>query len=470
MLEYLLKTTVVWGVCLVFFELFLKKEKYYSWNRTFLLFTLLTGVFMPLLRLGGNENLSTLVLEEPAAQISNFANSLSNVSTLAKQKNENIISIGWSIYFIVLAIALFILIREILLLTALYKRGKKSRIGKYTIIETGIKQSPFSFFNLIFVKAKDSYSPSQWKFILQHEQQHSLLLHSIDKIVLLLLRAGFWFHPLIYVYHKKMMLVHEYQADEAIVENKGDYGRFLIEQAMLNQPSLIAHSFNYSPLKQRIFMLTQKKSPALHLAKYLLALPLMLCLIISCSKSSLSQDRIRKGNKIQFRGNEFEIKTLAPDTVFVEDPVTGELLVKVITRNPIITAVNGKPVHQDQAMFAPIYLGAENSLEQYVFNQLKPELDKLDDGSYNISAFNVVVDEKGKLVYYETSGIQPVQNKQIIKQEIKDRIDKSLFKALNNSMKFKPAVLKGEKVNSIIDLQLSGKHQIVVTDHNASIQ
>src|SRR5689334_22992080 len=48
MIQYLLNITIIWLLSLLCFDLFLKRETWHEYNRSYLLFTLLAGIFIPL--------------------------------------------------------------------------------------------------------------------------------------------------------------------------------------------------------------------------------------------------------------------------------------------------------------------------------------------------------------------------------------------------------------------------------------
>src|SRR3569833_101528 len=232
MAQYLLNVTAIWLLSLLIFDLLLKKESYHSYNRLYLVVTLLCGIFLPLIHwqdptvIYGQSN-AVQNVEETKARIADNA-------TIPSTRTD------WQHYLLYLYVAgavisLLLFIIELVKLIMLYRRGKVSMEGAWTIIETGGNHVPFSIFNYTFVNSKAQYTAEQWSIILTHEQLHSMAFHFVDLLLIQIVRILFWFHPLVYVYQRRLLMLHEYQADRVSATQPRVYGQFLIEQAMLNR-------------------------------------------------------------------------------------------------------------------------------------------------------------------------------------------------------------------------------------------
>jgi len=397
MLQYLLNTTAIWLMSLILFDVFLRRESYHAYNRLYLLFTFLLGAFVPLWQWQNNNPLHTTSLQQPVERVIAVKQS---IVTSAPS-----FAIGWEqvlmiIYYAGAFIALCILIMDIIKLTAFSRNGMKSAEGDWTIIETGKDHAPFSFMHTLFICSRQQYSHDEWNMIQMHEQQHTSLMHFTDLMLMQVSRIIFWFHPLVYIYNKRILLVHEYQADHASAKQPQVYGKFLVEQALLQSAPSLSNSFNRSPIKKRIIMLT-RRSTTVSKIKMFVFIPLALVCTICFSKNGFSQKFVRNGNIVTYRGNTFEYSEAAkPDTQILTDPVTGTETIKVIKRDPVIIKMNGKDIPQGTDK-EPYYTGNGKSLRDYLLQGLKNELCKLDDGQYTLNINNILIDEHGKIVYFE---------------------------------------------------------------------
>ena len=113
-------------------------------------------------------------------------------------------------------------------------------------------------------------------FILTHEQEHIRLHHYADLTTITLANALQWFNPFAWLLAKELKTIHEYEADEAVI-NKGidatQYQKFLVVRAVGNRLQPFANNLNRGSLKQRIIMMNRKKSNRWMMLKALLVVP-----------------------------------------------------------------------------------------------------------------------------------------------------------------------------------------------------
>jgi hypothetical protein len=362
----------------------------------------------------------------------------------------------WSIYFAGLAIASMLLLKDVLTLSFAYKKGNKFKDGVWTVIETNMQQSPYSAFRFVFISSRKDYTEEQLRIILTHEEQHGHLLHFFDLLFMQLAKIIFWFHPLVYIYTERLATVHEFQADAAVDKTPKEYGQFLIEQAILQSAPALSHSFNRSPIKKRIIMLTRHSS-ALSKSKLLLTLPLLLVSALCFSKNALSDNtRITDGNKVTFHGNTFVVHKHTADTTIVVDPTTGEekTLLTVID-GLFVESMNGKKVYGERDFQgAHVYDNTSlkgEALKEYLLSNLKDEIKQLKDGDYYLLMDCLTVDENGKIVYYNYGGISTsFDDVASVESEgaknVQDAFAKKIDELIMNAPKHKPASIKGRNV------------------------
>ena len=197
--------------------------------------------------------------------------------------------------------------------------------------------------------------------------------------------------------------------------------------------------------------------------------------------------------EITFNGNTFGMS--AAKTIMVKDPVTGNAEQQSIPARPI--AMNGKPIYTTDTLTRfPVFneKGAPGTekLSGYLFTILKAELGRLDEGNYILSVTNAVIDEKGRLVYYEFGGLKRLQEKTVfssasggrkndaaiydhveniptdigIDSTLKQPINSAAQKALDNLPKMKPAQVDGKNVRCTGPV-FSTWNFIIVKDHKA---
>lgn len=455
MIQYLLNMAAIWLLSLLAFDFFLRRESFHSYNRLYLITTLLLGLLLPLWSLQDADIVYITRTGEPLIE------KVSTVKQAIVQSNVVNTPADYSaavvyVYIIGVFIGVLALLKEVITIIHLYKKGDKTKDGVWTIIETGKPHSPFSAFRYVFISNKEDYSHDELRMILSHEEQHGHALHFIDLSLFQLIKILYWFNPLVYIYYNRLLVVHEYQADKAVDKMPAEYGRFLIEQALLSPAPALSHSFNRSPIKKRIMMLTRKSS-TLAQSKRIIALPLLLVCILCFTKNAFSDDkRTINGNTVTFKGNVFTMMEYPNDTVFVVDPSTGEEKIVIRHREPKPIKMNGEEILYDYekdetGAFYPIadlnIIGtlSASSIIQAIINEIKNDLSKLPDDQYNLGINNVILNKKGEIAYYDFDGFRASHTATKISEDTKKHIDKKIV-AIIDKLSAKPATLKGKPV------------------------
>lgn len=157
----------------------------------------------------------------------------------------------------------FFLVRFIIQLLRLVMMMRTSTFsaGRYRIVESSAHQHTFSFFNFIFLGSADTLSPDEKQKIIQHETVHARQNHSIDILLLNLLKILFWFNPAINIYKKIFIQLHEFEADARAVENRDvdAYCCLLAKVALQSAELQLANHFNHSLTIKRIEMMKSIK-------------------------------------------------------------------------------------------------------------------------------------------------------------------------------------------------------------------
>lgn len=295
MIEYIYKSSLVLFLFFVFYKVFLENEKMHMFNRFYLLFALLLSINIPFLNIKTETEIPFQILRIKASETNSINQNLPILN------NYN-----WKTILVTLIIIMTILfiIRFIKNLTSLYKRIKvnQSIIYKNTkIILLDDVVIPYSFFNHIFINKKEFQSNKIQEEILSHELVHVHQKHSLDIIFIELLKALFWFNPIIYAYKKAIQLNHEFLADEHVInkhKNISFYQTLLLENQTITTSNL-ASNLNYLTTKKRIIMMTKITSEKNIFLRKTLVLPvLLLSFTISCVKDNNSS-KVKESRKLE---------------------------------------------------------------------------------------------------------------------------------------------------------------------------
>lgn len=409
MLQYIINSTAIWLTGLIVFDIFLRREAMHGYNRLYLLIILMAGALVPLWSWGYDSVIYSNATGRPIAE-----QTAAMREALVSGSEQELM--GWEqwlriIYLSGVAVFSLLLLKDLVIILRMYRNGDKSKDGTWTIIETGKSMSPFSAFRMVFISSKEHYTQEELAMILAHEEQHGHLLHFIDVLIIRLFQILFWFNPMIYLLEQRLLLVHEYQADLAVENHPTEYGRFLVEQSVLNTAPVLAHSFIRSPLKKRILMLT-RKTTTLARGKQLLIAPVLMLSLLCFTKNAFSGEEPQKeGNKITYKGNVFETQAYPADTMEVVDPKTGEshIIITKLDKPPKIVKMNSENVITVEEKLNNLAVrNAYSKIKSEIGEVVNKLTSKLPEANYKYDIHNVIIDKKGEIVYYELEGISEV--------------------------------------------------------------
>ena len=134
--------------------------------------------------------------------------------------------------------------------------------------------APFSWMRNIVINEKD-YDEAGREIVL-HEMGHIQGRHSWDVVLLTLVQMLQWWNPLCYVLGISLRDVHEYEADNFVLEqgvSAQGYQLLLIRKAVGSGGYPFANSFNHSLTKKRITMMKKIKSNPWMKGKALYVIP-----------------------------------------------------------------------------------------------------------------------------------------------------------------------------------------------------
>jgi TonB family protein len=286
-LLYLAKVNLYWLLFYLCYWLLLRKHTFFQWNRFYLLGSLLIAFALPAVRFA--EPITTIYVPETLYQKATI--SVAVIANKAPETGTNIWPwIGWLYAAVALALT-WKFASSIFRLRKMAGGSERVDMGDYTLLmlpeNIGSQGgSSFSFFRWLFLSPHDyHHNPDA---IISHEYEHIHQWHTLDILMIELLKICFWVNPVVWLYKRSIETVHEYLADQP-VPNRNDYASFLVAYAMRSPDIAIAnHFFNSSLLKRRIQMIYKKRSSRWLLTKYLLIIPVAACSVaISASRSPL---------------------------------------------------------------------------------------------------------------------------------------------------------------------------------------
>lgn len=275
MMSYLIKSGLCLSILVLFYYVFLEKEKMHQFNRFYLLATILFAVIIPLF---------TITVQPISTAINNQEQLYINFTTVNEAQNNNF---DWLIvvYTSYALISLILAVRFVKnLLTILKKARCSQKIKENNIYLVLIEENilPFTFLHYVFVNKYQYNNCKIPKELITHEIAHATQKHSIDIIIIEAIQIFFWINPIIYFLKKAIKLNHEFLADNCVIstyKNTTKYQHLLLETISSSQKYYLASNFNYLLTKKRFIMMHKKSKQQWLWLKKTAVLPLIATLI-----------------------------------------------------------------------------------------------------------------------------------------------------------------------------------------------
>ena len=383
MINYILQVLLFQALFLAVYDFFLQKETFFKWNRRYLLVTPILSFIIPLLKF---ETFQRALPQEYMVQLPTVFLNPQAVIEQANNSNStlNYITILFYVGLLIFASLFLIKLIKIIQLIIANKVIKKQH---YSLVVLEKKQSAFSFFNYIFIN--ESLLKNEDLQIIKHELIHCKQYHTLDLLFFEILKIVLWFNPMVYVYQKRITLLHEYISDAEVVketDKKTYFNKLLSETFNVENISFINQFFKHSLIKKRIVMITKEKSKKMKQLKYLLVLPLLVSMLFYVSCTNDAQTDIDDMNRI------IENEVISPNGKYFE----GKNGIKIFTG----IHLEGEVVSFDNM--------TEN--EKEIFNNFKDS--KIE--------YSLVIDKNGDRVHFLKVPMPPMKNKAKDKIVIED--------------------------------------------------
>lgn len=352
---YILKSSVCLAGFYLFYRLLLSKETFHRFNRLALLGVLALSCLIPLIEVS---------IQEPLEMGQPFL-SFEEVFLMAEPAGvmeEASAPFPWRALMLLVYLLgiLFFLGRHLWSLgrmIRLLRHSKKERLeGGITLYVHDRKEiAPFSWMKDIVVSEADKEENGE--AVLTHERAHILNRHSWDLLLAEVCIFFQWFNPAAWLLKQELQTIHEYEADEWVIENGIDAKRYqllLIKKAVGARLYSIANSFNHSSLKKRITMMIKKKSNPWARLKYLYVLPLAAVAVAAFARPEISNELDEISNAkvndlvsvVETIGEEKEdstFKTTWHEAVPVTTETVERLPLKLEVGKKPLFVIDGKP-------------------------------------------------------------------------------------------------------------------------------
>lgn len=194
--------------------------------------------------------------------------------------------------------------------------------------------------------------------ILLHESAHIRKHHSWDLLAADLCIGLQWFNPAAWLLKRELQTVHEYEADNYVLEQGIDakqYQLLLIKRSVGSKFYYITNHFNHNKLNKRITMMLKKKSNRKATLKYLYVIPVALCTVSVFAHPEIS-DELNKVSSVDLsnltamigssentatiKNKEIEISGCVLD-IETNEPIVGATVLVKGSNTGTVTDLNG---------------------------------------------------------------------------------------------------------------------------------
>ena len=291
---YLIKSMACLIIFYGFYYFFLRPFKILIFNRLYLISSVIISMIIPLI----------IIHVESSFTITNSLKTLTiPVEHTWQSQKINEFSTPQIKYQLIITI-LYIAISGILLIRYfknIYRiirnaiKCKKIENINSTLILVEENTLPYSFFKYIFVNKSDFENGKIDKELLIHEEAHCLQYHSIDIILIELIKLFFWFNPAIWFFRNAILLNHEYYADNNVLENNkaSDYQQLLVNLVIQNNTNYLVSNIKNTAIKNRLIMMTKYRPSRNAILRKIAAISLFLVMgfgFTLCQADNLSKD------------------------------------------------------------------------------------------------------------------------------------------------------------------------------------
>ena len=433
---YILKSSVCLAAFYLFYRLLLSRETFHCFNRIALLGVIILSVAIPFIR---------IMTDEPVA-IQRPLQNLEYLLQMAQMQTEIQVQTSQS-FWLPLLFVVYLVGCVFFFARFLYSTIRICRMigmGEKQVLPDGSKLvvtdetvCPFSWMGYIVILQKDMEESGEE--ILTHEMAHIRARHSVDMLICSFCVILQWFNPAVWLLKQELENIHEYEADESVINHGIDakhYQLLLIKKAVGSQRfTSMANSFNHSKLKKRITMMLKRKSNPWARLKYLYVLPLTAVAVVAFARPEISRELGKissaKISEIVPVKEVIEPKKAEPVVEVVPAPVEKPAIKEVVASAPQVVKVIKTEARANKDSVTQEKEKTENPLEvmqQQLDNFSKDAEDRMRNIKQRVEmSRNLILIDNEVATYEELDKVSP-ENIHSFSMSPKDKSEEILTK------------------------------------------
>ena len=276
LLLYIGRSSLYLALFYAFFLLVMRRTTFFRLNRILLLVGTVACFLLPLLRLRTVE--VPLLMAGPLTEVGADSALTAGPSAASPFPYLELLYIlgflavlGWT------AAAMVRMYRTI-------RKGAATRLEDGTkLVLTEADVPSFSWGRTIVMSRKDAEANP---VIRLHEEAHIRKAHTLDILLFTAVTLVHWFNPLVWITLSELKLLHEYEADDAVLDigiDATQYQLLLVRKAVGDKRFTLANGFQHAKLKNRIDMMLQTPSSGWKRLSWLAILPFLAGTMFLCN-------------------------------------------------------------------------------------------------------------------------------------------------------------------------------------------
>ena len=413
-LLYIARAGLYLGLFYAFYLLVMRRTTFFRLNRALLLAGSYLCLLLPLVRLrtvnvaAVASNLTMVAVEtEPSDQVMNATFSWKEALL--------------ALYILGAAVTLALYLISAWKMHRVVQSGEVTEQEGCRLIVLEQDAPSFSWGRKVVINRKDlQENPA----IFTHESMHVQCRHSLDLLLLLPIQLLFWWNPLVWITREELRLVHEYEADESVI-NKGidatQYQLLLVRKAVGEHRFTLASGFQHDKLKNRITMMLKPSTPGWMRWSYLALIPVLAAFMFACNSPKKNKEQIPEPQ---------EQEASAADPA---SPATGYAV--TVTDEPNAVDPEKEAVPFNLIEQKPGFNGGDaNEFSKWVNSHLQyPEQAKVDKA-------------QGRVILQFTIGADGVLRDVKVLRGAREDLDAEAVRVVSSSPKWEPGRQNGEPV------------------------
>ncbi len=352
---YVLKSSLF---LLIFFGLYwflLRKEKLFVFNRFFLIMSIIFSFVVPFISitvdLQSAPSLRSIVPVNDyfTPEIRTVSNNLPVTPGSSQAYSDTqTLEVSTSAIFLIIYVlgVIFFLIRFLRNIYFLLQRtnlSEKITFKEYRIVLIPALINPCCFLKSIYLNKTDYLNSKIDQALIDHEIEHAKQYHTIDIILIELVKIFYWFNPVHVLYDRAIRINHEYLADNEVIRDKSDitdYAENLLSFIAGKINITLTSASNHSFTKQRLMMMMKSGSGRLIYGTRIAA---ALCFVALLFISLSFKEADNKLSENNFSGTGTEIKqNVVRGIVTTNDgiPLSGVTIKTTLNNNQSVETIS----------------------------------------------------------------------------------------------------------------------------------